>query len=136
VIRAEVFTVRQCCLAQNKSQQPVEVAGFSEMGGGRIELPTPEFSIVVSDASESVTSIEPASSSTSATDESKTSAQQITQHENAMGAEEVEFPDVREHSGVDPALSLLVEVWGELPGTVRGQILRLADLSATDFNRH
>jgi hypothetical protein len=106
------------------------------MGGGRIELPTPEFSIVVSDASESVTSIEPASSSTSATDESKTSAQQITQHENAMGAEEVEFPDVREHSGVDPALSLLVEVWGELPGTVRGQILRLADLSATDFNRH
>ena len=53
-----------------------------------------------------------------------------------MGAEEVEFPDVREHSGVDPALSLLVEVWGELPGTVRGQILRLADLSATDFNRH
>jgi hypothetical protein len=34
--------------AQKKSQQPFEVTGFSEMGGGGFEPPTPGFSILCS----------------------------------------------------------------------------------------
>ena len=45
---AETDERRNSSSAQNKSQQPVEVTGFSEMGGGGIEPPTPGFSILCS----------------------------------------------------------------------------------------
>ena len=61
--------------AQKKSQQPVEVAGFSKMGGGGFEPPTPGFSIVVSDTPESGASVEPVDGSTILTSEPEISAQ-------------------------------------------------------------
>ena len=47
----------------------------------------------------------------------------------ALGTVSDGLPEVRELSGIDPALRLLVEVWGELPDTVKNQILKLADAS-------
>ena len=43
-------------IAHEKNQQPVEVTGFSEVGGGGFEPPTPGFSIVVSKISKATPS--------------------------------------------------------------------------------
>ena len=46
---------------------------------------------------------------------------------NESGVGGVDFPEVPVQTENDPALRLLVEVWGELPDSVRNRILRLAD---------
>ena len=61
------------------------------------------------------------------TSEPEISAQQIAQHEDATGVGGVPFLEVMAQGGIDPALRLLIEVWGELPDGVRNQIVRLAD---------
>lgn len=45
-------------------------------------------------------------------------------------AEGVAFPEVPFHTGNDPALRLLLEVWDEFPDSVKNQILQLVN-SAT-----
>jgi hypothetical protein len=121
--------------AQKKSQQPVEVAGFSKMGGGGFEPPTPGFSIVVSDTPESGASVEPVDGSTILTSEPEISAQQIAQqiaqHEGVTVAGGVRFPEVSVHAGTDSELRFLVDAWSELPDSVKNRILRLANDSVT-----
>lgn len=51
----------------------------------------------------------------------------VASGETATGAGGVEVPGARELVGKDAALRLLIEVWGELPDSVRNRILRLAD---------
>ena len=111
--------------AHKKSQQPFEATGFMKVGGAGIEPATPGFSIVVSGSSETGASVDSVNGSTMRTGEPEIRAQRIAQHET--NAEGVGFPDVRKLSESDPALRLLVKVWGELPDSVKNRILRLAD---------
>ena len=69
----------------------------------------------MSDDAESGASGDSVEGSTPTTAEPKNSAQRIAQRSSTATAE------------TDPALRLLVEVWGELPDSVRNRILRLAD---------
>jgi hypothetical protein len=45
----------------------------------------------------------------------------------AQGTEANALADVPVHTGNDPALRMLVDVWGNLPDSAKNQILRLAD---------
>ncbi|MGZ0172044.1 MAG: hypothetical protein ACKVHE_21085 [Planctomycetales bacterium] len=47
--------------------------------------------------------------------------------DDVTGAAELGVPKVPFQNGNDPALKLLVEVWGELPDSVKNQILKLAN---------
>ena len=71
----------------------------------------------MSDDAESGASVEPVDGSVAADQTPETGAQRIAQRSSTATAE------------TDPTLRLLVEVWGELPDSVRNQILRLADES-------
>jgi len=97
-----------------------------KVGGAGIEPATPGFSIVVSDDPESGASVDSVNGSTMRTSELEISAQQIAQHERSVGAGDVESSYVRELSGNDPALRLLVEVWNDLPDSAKRQILNVA----------
>ena len=81
----------------------------------------------MSDTSETGASVESGDGSAILTSEPENSAQRIAQHERSTAVGEVEFSEVPCENGNDPTLRLLVEVWGELPDSVKNQILLLAD---------
>ena len=123
--------------AQKKSQQPFEVTGFSEVGGGGIEPPTSGFSIVVSGDPDSGASVEPATISMRTDAATENNAQQKAQHAAPSTTGSDRLSGVRKCSRiddarVDPALLSLIDTWDDLPTSVRDRILRLAHNSNAD----